>query len=177
MAKSYDLSELTFLVVDDNNHMLSIIKTLLKGLGVQNILEASNIASGFEKFRTSHVDIIILDYVLETLDGIGFCQLVRLDEGSPNVYVPIIMLTAHAERGCVLEARDAGVTEFLRKPFCAKDLYDRILETIEHPRPFIRTETFFGPDRRRHNPDNYRGEERRKDRINATLIKEQAQRY
>jgi len=167
MAKKYDLSKLTFLVIDDNSHMLSIVKTLLKGLGVHNIREANDAADAFEEIQDTHIDVVILDYVLQTLDGIEFCTLVRQAKDSPNPYVPIIMLTAHTERARVMEARDAGVTEFLCKPICAQDLFNRILETIERPRPFIRSTNYFGPDRRRHDPDAFRGSEQRKDRKKA----------
>jgi len=174
MSKSYDLSQLTFLIVDDNSYMVSIIKTLLKGLGAQDIREANDAAEGFEEFQANSIDIIILDYVLQTLDGIEFCQLVRKAKDSPNPYVPIIMLTAHTERARIMEARDAGITEFLCKPICAKDLLSRIVETIEHPRPFVRSAGFFGPDRRRHDPDGFRGNEQREDRKKPAEDEEQA---
>jgi CheY-like chemotaxis protein len=167
MGKRYDLSSLSFLVIDDNNYMLSIIKTLLKGYGVHRIYEASDAAEAFEEFQNSQMDVIIVDYALETLDGIEFSHLVRTANDSPNPYVPIIMLTAHSERQKVEEARDAGITEFLRKPICASDLYRRIIEVIERPRPFVRSKAYFGPDRRRRVDENYRGEERRKGSIKA----------
>jgi hypothetical protein len=62
----------------------------------------------------------------------------------------------------VIKARDAGVTEFLAKPISAKALYNRILHIILNPRPFIKTETYFGPDRRRNVNAKYSGPERRK---------------
>jgi two-component system, chemotaxis family, chemotaxis protein CheY len=161
MKKSYDLSELAFLVVDDNTHMLSIIKTLLKGFGIRRIHEATDAADAFEEIRSTHVDIIVLDYALDTLDGIEFAQLVRTAKDSPNPYLPIIMLTAHSERHRVEEARDAGITEFLCKPICATDLYKRIIEVVEHPRSFVKIGTYFGPDRRRRSDENYRGSEKR----------------
>ncbi len=161
MKKSYDLTELSFLVVDDNTHMLSIIKTLLKGFGIRRIHEATDAADAFEEIRATHVDVIILDYALETLDGIEFAQLVRTAKDSPNPYLPIIMLTAHSERHRVEEARDAGITEFLCKPICATDLYKRIIEVVEHPRSFVKVDAYFGPDRRRRSDDNYRGPENR----------------
>ncbi len=161
MKKSYDLTELSFLVVDDNTHMLSIIKTLLKGFGIRRIHEATDAADAFEEIRATHVDVIILDYALDTLDGIEFAQLVRTAKDSPNPYLPIIMLTAHSERYRVEEARDAGITEFLCKPICATDLYKRIIEVVEHPRSFVKMESYFGPDRRRRSDENYRGPEKR----------------
>ena len=61
------------------------------------------------------------------------------------------MITGHAEISRVAEARDAGVTEFLVKPITAHALFDRISSVIARPCPFIRTATYFGPDRRRKN--------------------------
>jgi two-component system chemotaxis response regulator CheY len=76
--------------------------------------------------------------------------------------VPIIMLTGHSEKQRVVSARDAGVTEFLVKPISAKSLYDRIVNVVVNPRPFIKTNAYFGPDRRRNVNPNYVGTERRK---------------
>ena len=61
----------------------------------------------------------------------------------------------------VTVARDAGVTEFLAKPISAKGLYQRILNVVANPRPFIKTKTYFGPDRRRNTNNTYVGPERR----------------
>ena len=75
---------------------------------------------------------------------------------------PIIMVTGHTEKARVTAARDAGITEFLAKPISAKGLYQRILNVVANPRPFIKTKTYFGPDRRRNVNANYVGPERRK---------------
>lgn len=151
--------------------MRSIIKTLLTGFGVKKIHETNDAADALKIMQASSIDIIILDYNLPTLDGLEFCQLVRQAKDSPNPYVPIIMLTAHSELKRVMAARDAGVTEFLCKPICAKDLYARIIQIIERPRAFIRSARYFGPSRRRHAPDGFRGSERRKDQKKAAAGK------
>src|SRR3546814_1089406 len=80
---------------------------------------------------------------------LDFTRLVRRGEDSPHPYVPIVMLTAHTERHRVLTARDAGVSEFLRKPVTPKDLYLRLVSVIETPRPFVRSPNYVGPCRRR----------------------------
>ena len=69
----------------------------------------------------------------------------RTDPASPNRYVPIILMTGFSERRRVMQARDAGVTEFLVKPFTARDLYKRLAQVIERPRQFVRSAEFFGP--------------------------------
>jgi len=160
--KNINFGALSILEVDDNLHMISIIRTLLKGFGCHKIHEVNDTADAFEEFRTSSIDLIILDYAMDPLDGVEFTRLVRTAADSPNPYVPIIMLTAHSERKLVTEARDAGVTEFMCKPICAKDLYLRIVEVVERPRKFIKTAGYFGPDRRRQNSATYKGPERRK---------------
>src|SRR6185295_80816 len=82
-------------------------------------------------------------------DGMELTQMIRQPGANSNPYVPIIMLTGHSEKKRVIAARDAGVTEFLAKPISAKGLYQRVLNVVANPRPFIRTKSYFGPDRRR----------------------------
>lgn len=165
MGRQLDISAVSFLVIEDNAYMLSIIRTLLIGFGVKRIQDAPDAAEAFEIFQNSQIDVIIVDYALETLNGVEFSQLARNAKDSPNPYVPIIMLTAHSERSRVEEARDAGITEFLCKPISAANLYARIVAVLERPRSFVRAKEFFGPDRRRRADDVYRGDERRKDNL------------
>ena len=162
MAKEYDISNISFLIIDDNRYMRRIVNSALKGFGVSKLFEASDAAEGFELFRTQMIDIIIVDYKMPTLDGVEFVQLVRTARDSPNPYVPIIMLSAYTNRQTVENARDAGITEFLSKPISAKSLFLYIVATLEHPRNFIRSPNYFGPDRRRKDDTNYKGPERRK---------------
>ena len=76
-------------------------------------------------------------------------MLFRSAADSTNPYVPIIMLTAYSEMNRIVEARDSGVNEFVVKPISVNTLFSRIQAVIEKPRPFIRNNNFFGPDRRR----------------------------
>jgi CheY-like chemotaxis protein len=81
--------------------------------------------------------------------GLEFVHFLRNDPASPNPYMPIIMLTGHGDRDRVREARDAGVNTFMAKPISAKAMYERLVWMINHPLPFLRTNDYFGPDRRR----------------------------
>jgi DNA-binding response OmpR family regulator len=107
-------------------------------------------------------DIIFVDWVMPIFDGLELTQMIRQPGANANPYVPIIMLTGHSDKTRVVGARDAGVTEFLAKPISAKSLYERILNVVANPRPFIKSKTYFGPDRRRGVNPNYVGPERRK---------------
>jgi DNA-binding response OmpR family regulator len=75
--------------------------------------------------------------------------------------VPIILMTGYSAKIRVMEARDKGVTEFMVKPFSAKDLFARIEQLVEKPRKFVHSKGFFGPDRRRRKIDDYEGPRRR----------------
>jgi CheY-like chemotaxis protein len=157
-----DFNRLRFVIIDDNAHMRRILRTLLHGFGAREVFEAEDGASGLEAFTNQMPDIIICDWAMPIFDGLELTQMIRQPGGNANPFVPIIMLTAHSERSRVLSARDAGVTEFLVKPISANALHDRIVNVVCNPRPFIRTSTYFGPDRRRSMSIGYSGPERRK---------------
>ena len=156
-----EFNKLRFLVCDDNPHMRRILRTLLHSFGAREVHEAEEGASALEMYSHYLPDIIITDWAMPIFDGLELTQMIRQPGASGNPYVPIIMLTAHSEKRRVTIARDAGVTEFLAKPISAKALYQRIMAVVANPRPFIKTKTYFGPDRRRNTTVKYIGPERR----------------
>jgi two-component system chemotaxis response regulator CheY len=155
------LEKVRFLVVDDNVHMIRLVKTLLKGFGVRHVFEAKTIAEGIAHLRGDSIDIVILDYVIGNEDGVDFVRQVRNTAGSPAPFIPIVMLTAHSERARVEGARDAGVNEFCAKPVTAAELFRKVVAMIDHPRPYVNNPAYHGPDRRRRDDPAYAGEERR----------------
>lgn len=157
----YRLDRLTALVVDDNQHMRSLVRTILESLGVSQILEARDGAHALEKMGQTQIDLLIVDWNMEPMDGLALTRHLRTSADSPDQFVPVIMLSGHTERARVMQARDAGVTEFMAKPVSARSLYARIVSIIENPRPFVRTNDYFGPDRRRQMLP-FEGPERRK---------------
>jgi CheY-like chemotaxis protein len=157
-----DFNRLRFLVIDDNAHMRRILRTLLHGFGAREVYEAEDGAAGLEAFTHYAPDIVLADWAMPIFDGLELAQMIRQPGANANPFVPIIMLTGHSERERVMAARDAGITEFMAKPISAKALYQRIVNVVANPRPFIRTKTYFGPDRRRNVNPSYGGPERRK---------------
>src|SRR4029079_18757755 len=143
-------------------HMRRIVRTLLHGFGARDVYEAGDGAAGLDAF-THHVpDIVMTDWAMPIFDGLELTQMIRQPGANANPFVPIIMVTGHTEKDRVTAARDAGITEFLAKPISAKALYQRIVNVVANPRPFIKTKTYFGPDRRRNPNANYVGPDRRK---------------
>lgn len=163
-AQPLNLAGLKILLVDDDVQAIRIVKTLLRGFGLKTLIEARDGAEGFEKLNAEPVDLIIVDFMMKPLDGLDFVRLVRTAKDSANPAVPVIMLTAYSEEQRVRQARDAGVNAFLRKPVTAQSLYQKIVGVLREPRPFIRSQTYVGPCRRRHIESSYAGPDRRKTR-------------
>ena len=149
---SVDFASLAVLIVDDNRHMRTVVRTILEAMGIKQIREAADGADALQKFALFPADLIICDRVMQPMDGVELVQRVRTGAESPNPYVPIIMLTAHTEVARIVEARNAGVHEVLAKPISAKALAERIAALFENPRPFIRSAAYFGPTQRRDLP-------------------------
>lgn len=160
MASPFE--KLTILVAEDNKPMRSLIRDVLEALGVDFIVEAVDGTAAMKQLGTHAVDIVILDWNMEPMDGLELTRQIRTSPESPDQFVPIIMLSGHTERARVLQARDAGVTEFMAKPVSVKALCARINAIIDAPRPFIRASGYFGPDRRRRVLP-FNGPERRSD--------------
>jgi CheY-like chemotaxis protein len=155
------LENLRVLIADDNQHMRAIVVAVLKSIGIKYLREAHDGAEALAVLREWNADVAIVDFRMEPIDGVEFTRLVRNAKDSKNPFLPIIMLTGYADRGRVLEARDAGVTELVVKPVTAKAVIARLQAVIFHPRQFVRTDHYFGPDRRRTPNPNYAGPERR----------------
>lgn len=142
------LGELKVLLVDDNDHMRTIVGTILKGIGILNVREARDGSEALDALRTWPADLAIVDFRMEPMDGVDFTRLIRNAADSRNPFLPIIMMTGFADRPRVEEARDSGVTELIVKPVTARAIIDRLNAVVYRPRPFVRTADYFGPRRR-----------------------------
>ncbi len=145
----YDFSQVAFLVVDDNAHMRRLVRSLLQAFGASHILEAADGSAALKHMTAQMPDVVITDFMMQPMDGVSFTRKLRNEPGKVDPFVPVIMMTGYTDMERVIEARDAGVTEFVAKPLTASSLYSRLAAVIEHPRPFVRTDRYFGPDRRR----------------------------
>ena len=151
------------LIVEDNQHMRTLLRSLLNALGITTVFESTNGEDAFVMLRDKQPDLILSDLSMKPMDGIEFVREVRMSKASPNPYIPIIMVTGHTERHRVEAARDAGVTELLAKPITAGSLFQRIGEIVDRPRAFVKAPNYFGPDRRRHAVEDYAGPFRRRE--------------
>ena len=150
--------QITVLVVDDNSFMRKLLVTTLNTFGVKNIVQNADGIRAIKRLKLSgtdpvkaglgQVDLIISDYNMPGLDGILFLRWLRTGEGAPNRFVPFIMVSGLASWDVVSEARDAGVSGVVAKPFSVKSLADNILSVVNANRQFVLAQGYFGPDRR-----------------------------
>jgi CheY-like chemotaxis protein len=145
-----DLSALRVLAIDDNAFSRRLVTAALRSLNVHQIAEAENAVDGFAALRAFAPDMILVDWVMPEIDGVQFARQVRTDKTGNFRFLPIIMTTSYSEIWRVQQARDAGINEFVVKPFSARTLYIKIKTIVDNPRPYIDIpDGYFGPDRRR----------------------------
>jgi two-component system, chemotaxis family, chemotaxis protein CheY len=157
-----EFDRLSFLVIDDNAHMRRLLAAMLEAFGATEIHQAQDGQTGMDLFSKEKPDIVLLDWEMPGMDGLSVARRMRDRTSSHNAFVPILMVTAHSEKGRVVAARDAGISDFLTKPVNPKNLYEKLFGLVIDQRPFIATNDYFGPDRRRPNPPTYFGPERRR---------------
>lgn len=136
------------LIVDDDASTRKLVKALLAGIGVTNILEAGDGMVGLEAVQKTMPDVVILDWQMPRLQGPNFMRIVRSPDTFPYPAVPVIMLTGHGEYSKVKEAISVGVNEFLLKPVSSKALLERMISVLFNPRPMVRKRNYYGPEPR-----------------------------
>jgi two-component system, chemotaxis family, chemotaxis protein CheY len=166
-----DLSRISVLVVEDSQFIRSLLVNSVRVLGVHSVksVDDGGEAIEFLKLVDKHpmkagmmsVDIIICDWEMSPVNGLMLLRWVRRNKESKDRFKPFVMLTGYSEPKRVQEAREMGVTEFMSKPFSVSALADKLKSVIFHPRQFVHTNSYFGPDRRRQ-AIPIKGEDRRK---------------
>lgn len=149
------------LVVDPNPTAAKLLAETLKGLGVGSVQFKAEGRAALDLCRDFEPTLIFTEHRGPQLDGESFVRAVRRSSLACRK-IPIIMVTAEATAASILGARDAGVHEFLRKPFTAGDLTKRIEVVALKPRNWIEAVGYVGPDRRRFNSGEYAGPRKRK---------------
>ena len=143
-----NLSATSFLLMESHLLMRGVVSDILRQFGVGKVAAVTNVADAFKQFAENGADLIISDWSPDA-NALELVRRVRHDPLSKDFYTPVIALTAFSDLVHVCRARDAGIHEFLAKPFTAQHLYCRIRSIIEQPRVFVRYGSYFGPDRRR----------------------------
>ncbi|MEZ5937547.1 MAG: response regulator [Hyphomonadaceae bacterium] len=155
------LRNIRVLLVDDHHFMRSVWRALLDGLGFREIVDCRDSEAAFTHLRQGKFDLIVTDYHLGDVNGAEFARMLRAQEDPACHLVPIIGCTADTRRAVISDMIDSGMDEVLAKPVSARIAWSKFHAIAERRRPFVRTNVFFGPDRRRLKGGSFAGEERR----------------
>jgi len=121
---------MNILVVDDYKTMLRIIRNLLKQIEYTNVEDASDGTEALIKLRSGNFGLVISDWNMEPMSGLQLLQEVRADSRLNSL--PFIMVTAESKAENVVAAKQAGVSNYIVKPFNAETLREKIDKVLGH---------------------------------------------
>jgi two-component system, chemotaxis family, chemotaxis protein CheY len=118
----------SILIVDDYKTMLRIIRNILSQFGFFNVDEATNGSLALLKLKEKKYDLVIADWYMEPTNGLELLQHMKSDNMLKNI--PFIMVTAESNAENVLKAKQAGVDNYIVKPFSNNTLRQKIINTL-----------------------------------------------
>lgn len=142
------LADFDVVAVDDHPPSLRLLAALLDKAGVGSVRCASNGAKALHELAVRCPDVLLVDWEMPGISGLDMVRFLRTSPDTPNRHLPVILVSGHTSRQRVLQARDAGINEFLVKPFTLKSVRACLSATLFHPRPFIISDSYVGPERR-----------------------------
>ncbi|MGE5537921.1 MAG: response regulator [Gemmatimonas sp.] len=119
---------LPILIVDDYKTMLRIIRNLLKQLNLENVQEATDGSSALKMLRDGNFGLVISDWNMEPMTGLQLLKEVRADAKLKTL--PFIMITAESKTENVVAAKEAGVSNYIVKPFNAETLRQKLVTVL-----------------------------------------------
>lgn len=121
------MKDIKILLVDDFSTMRRVIKKILKGLGLENVIEADNGMNAWDLINKQKVDLIICDWHMPKMKGLDLLEKIRSSEKYADM--PFIMVSAEGKKKSILKATEKGVTNYITKPFSAQEL-EKILKSM-----------------------------------------------
>ncbi len=159
-----DLERIGILAIEGMPPMMSILSGILHSFRFQSVSVLGNSDEAWAQLKAesgSKPDIILLDWNAHPVSGEIFVRQLRRADNAAIAETPVIATIANADRETVFAARDAGANVVLLRPFSAAQLLEKVMWTLGQDTPFIRSEFYVGPDRRRFRAAEYLGEKRR----------------
>ncbi len=112
------------LLVDDFSTMRRIVRNILKQLGFTNVEDADDGDVAFEKLKQADYDFVITDWNMPNMTGLELLKLIRADENLKDT--PVLLVTAEADKENVIQAAQAGVNDYIVKPFTGEIMKQKI---------------------------------------------------
>ncbi len=173
LLRKIDCARTAVLVVEDHDASRRLILELLRGAGFENLTFARDADEAIAQMQGHDPDVLLLDWGLPGKTGIELVREIRAAAHAPdprfaNPQVPIVMITARQRARDVTAARNAGINEFVIKPFSTSSLLKALASALTHKRQFIASLDYTGPDRRRRKAESYPGLLRRNEDVEQT---------
>jgi DNA-binding response OmpR family regulator len=144
------------LVVDPSPSSARLLGDLMRNISNGQVYNVASNAKGLIAAQQVDPQLIFVELAGDAVDGVAFTREIRRSHFNCR-QAPVIMVTASATPRAIISARDAGVHEFLRKPYTARELLRRLEAVTLRPRDWIEAVAYVGPDRRRFNSGDYSG--------------------
>ena len=124
------MSEVRILIVDDSSVMRKIVERALRQAGLKLLIvhEASTGTEGLDLLRSKQVDLILSDINMPSMDGLEFLRQIQVQKLAPGV--PVVMITTESSEEHVKQAIQAGAQGYIRKPFTAEQVKERVLPLL-----------------------------------------------
>jgi two-component system chemotaxis response regulator CheY len=116
--------EMKILVVDDMSTMRRIVKNIFRQLGFSHVEEAENGKDALDKLKAGKFDLVVSDWNMPVMPGIELLRNIRADAGLKHI--PVLMVTAEAHQANLVEAIQAGVSNYIVKPFTAETIKEKL---------------------------------------------------
>lgn len=136
MQKPLDLEELRVLVVDDEVFMRKMISRILGTIGINHISEATDGGDGLSKLGTENPDVVLLDIMMEPMNGLKFLKALRIGMSPVHRNLPVIVLTGSADQAVFGTAMALDCNAFIQKTKNLEDVRDRIARVLSRPMEF-----------------------------------------
>ncbi|MBN9345144.1 MAG: response regulator transcription factor [Devosia sp.] len=140
---------LSVLVADPSSHMASLVAVMLRSIGIRSVGATLDLPHAAAELARRPYGLILIDEQLGGKEGFDMIRALRHLADHPNRETPIFMMAGAPDARMIATARDAGVTEFLKKPFSAEHIQLRLDGLKRAPRAFVEGQSYTGPDRRR----------------------------
>ena len=146
-ARNYQLVDLTILIVDDQMPMRKIVRTVLQAMGIRSIVEAEDGIAALEVLKKRNqsvlkvsdlstaelperpVDLVVLDWTMPRMDGLTLLKVLRNTDAFMRL--PVMMLTAENDHTQIVAAVEAGVNDYVVKPFSTSTLEVKLRQLIQ----------------------------------------------
>jgi two-component system chemotaxis response regulator CheY len=146
--ENLNLHGLNFLIADSNSYFCMICQSILRSFGATKIYEARNAMDVSRTLVEQRIDFLLCDSMLPPDGGLKLTHTIRWSVSSEYRTIPILILTSDTRINTIAAARDAGANMVVAKPVSVSSLYNRLAWVAFHPRGFVDSPSYYGPDRR-----------------------------